>query len=173
MSSHWNDVVTMIDTLGYILKVADDDGMDLHFTINTRPGKTKSCKTSTELREAVEKMKPSTMNGVHSSDVGALLSNLLHAYKDTIEKEVKSSWRQSVMGKTPCIKKKIIYVLTEGAWQSHSDATAAIRDMVDRLQELRLPRDQIGIQFVQFGHNLLGTRRLTHYDDNLRLKRYG
>ena len=69
-------------------------------------------------------------------------------------------------------RKLSLYVLTDGVWQDKTDLRQVIETLVDCLIEHKLTNKQIGTQFIQFGDDGRGTRRLKRLDSNLNFKLY-
>jgi hypothetical protein len=67
----------------------------------------------------------------------------------------ESNWRKS------------IYVLTEGKWHGNDDSLCGIPDLIARVTSKMDSRGKLGVQFIQFGKDLVGTRRLRELDDGL------
>ena len=58
------------------------------------------------------------------------------------------------------LRKLIVFVLTDGAWKKNSDPRGVLNRLGEVLNGLERPADQVGIQFVQYGNDAEGTRRL-------------
>jgi hypothetical protein len=162
MSPHWKGVISVVRVLAYLLKDFDDNGMDLHFTIS----KTKY--NSKKSSEFLHKLEVKTRKG--TSDIGSSLSNILHDYQMYL-REPPPSRRWSLFEKhKPRAKKALsLYVLTDAAWQPHSDADEPITSLVTALKGLGYPRKQVGIQFIHFGKDPEGIKKLEHLDNGLGL----
>ncbi|KAK7993275.1 hypothetical protein PG989_006656 [Apiospora arundinis] len=64
-----------------------------------------------------------------------------------------------------------VYIMTDGVWQPSSSPAGGlevpIRNLVGRLVQSSRNRDFVTLQFIQFGHDLLGTERLRYLNDDL------
>ena len=69
-------------------------------------------------------------------------------------------------------RKLSLYVLTDGVWQDKTDLRQVIRTLVEHLLQHKLTNKQIGIQFIRFGDDKRGMRRLTRLDLELNLELY-
>jgi hypothetical protein len=158
MRPYWSDVTSVLHVLAYMLKGCDKDGMDLYFTISTSKYNSKN---STGLLHPIEgKSLQST------SDIGSRLSSILHGYETALRHHETKRW--SLFG--PKVMKPLnVYILTDAVWQPQSDAAGPIISMVETLVDLRYPRKQVGIQFIQFGKNPNCTRKLERLDSGLGL----
>lgn len=161
MSPYWNSVITVVRLLAYLLKQTDDDGMDLYFTISQEKH---NAKKSSDL---VQKLQGKSCRG--TSEIGSRLSTILHQYQMYLQEPVPNRW--SLFGKAkPKAKKALnVYILTDAIWQPHSDATEPIASLITMLKKLDYPRKQVGIQFIRFGDDPDGIRKLEYLDSGLRL----
>lgn len=65
-----------------------------------------------------------------------------------------------------------LYILTDGVWQPGCTLVTEIKTLVSLLQEHKLSNKHIGIQFIRFGNDPRGTRRLQKLDSGLGLELY-
>lgn len=161
MSTHWGDVEAVFVVLAKIVKAADPDGIDLHFTMSdevhnskTVWGSNSSSKLVKQVRERRHKLR-GTINITYRLDaiLGPHIAKLSNAY--------------SRRGGT--IRPLNIYVLTDGVWEPGCDPSSTIKNIVDKLTEFGYSNDskQVGIQFISFGNDKNGLKRLKDLDDNL------
>lgn len=155
MTEHWPSVCKVFEALSYILKEPDKDGLDLYFTIsqNFEKGITKTSK----LLQVVEAQKQRRQS---TTDINIRLMTILDAYKSKLDKK-------GLFGRPP--KPLSLYIFTNGIWEDKVTAEGPIRNTVQKLQDLRKDRQQIGIQFISFGNDPVGLRRLRYLDDGLNL----
>ncbi len=69
-------------------------------------------------------------------------------------------------------RKLSLYVLTDGIWQMKTDLRQVIRTLVEHLIQHKLTNKQIGIQFIRFGNDERGMKRLEKLDSGLDLDLY-
>lgn len=133
----------------------DKDGLDLYFTISNVT-QTKVKKTS-KLLPIVEVNK---QRGNSTTDINFRLTKILNEYTSNLERK---RWYQSEP------KPLSLYILTDGMWEDECNAIEPIRNAVRTLEDLRKDERQIGIQFISFGNDPAGLRRMEHLDDGLNL----
>jgi hypothetical protein len=164
MAPHWRDLTSLVGTLAYIVKSGDPDGIEMFYTIS--PEKVKS-RDSSKLVKSVQKTKPQGM-----SDIGMGLRDILGPYNSMLEKRFGSA--SVAVNALEDIRPLSLYVLTDGVWQPDSDAEAPIKDLVKTLlKQSKLKKKQVGIQFIRFGTNSEGKRKLEKLDDELTISGSG
>lgn len=158
MVEHWPKVCKVFEALSYILKETDKDGLDLYFTISQCCEK--GIKQTSRLLQIIEAQKQRKQS---TTDITIRLTTILDGYKSKLEK-------RSLFRGPP--KPLSLYIFTNGIWEEEVTAEGPIRNTVQKLQDLRKDRQQIGIQFVSFGDDSVGLRRLRHLDYGLKLPEY-
>lgn len=158
MRPHWKDVAQLLTVLSYMVKGLDRDGLDLHFTMSSRRMNEAS---STKLVRHVERAHPGG-----ASDIDLSLDRILNPYLEQLmsNKAPRRNWLLPRNFARPLN----IYVLTDGVWLPDSDGTRSIKAFVAKLHELGIhnPAKQIGIQFIQFGNDRDGAKKLQHLDSD-------
>jgi hypothetical protein len=163
MATHWKEVIALVSLLSYIVKSADPDGLDMHYTISSKSVSSK--KDSSDLVKSLQKTTP---QGV--SNLGMVLGNILGSYNERLEKTLGSTAVRSQHGLRPLS----LYVLTDGNWQPESDAETPIKEVVRNLHAHRkLNVHQVGIQFIRFGDTDAVKTMLGRLDDNLTMEKDG
>ena len=162
MQAHRKEVFDVTSLLIYMLKLKDPDGLDLYFTQSTQ--KVHSGKSS-KLSAAVYEAKFKGM-----SDMRNRLSRILqeHKSKFSTTSNPTAQWYRKA-GHPKAQKPLSFYILTDGLWQPN-DVGSVIENLVDEMRGKGLPKDHVGIQFIQFGEDEQGTARLSHLDHGLGLK---
>ncbi|KAH7313156.1 hypothetical protein BKA65DRAFT_517427 [Rhexocercosporidium sp. MPI-PUGE-AT-0058] len=155
MVKHWPDVTKVIEGLSYILKDADKDGLDLYFTISAQS--TLQEKHTSSLVRLVERHKQRDPDA--NTEINFRLNQILDRYKAKLD---NNGWWSK---KPP--KPLSLYILTNGVWEAECKPEIPIKNVVQKLQDLRKDREQIGIQFISFGNDKIGMERLRHLDDDL------
>jgi hypothetical protein len=158
MRKYWDEVVKAINLLVYIVKRFDKNGVDLHFTISTD---IYHAKRAAPIVEAVKKHRPKPSSSNRTANMGAKLEDILGKYRIDLSKK----FRQPLPFFKPSCKKTILFVLTDGLWQPDTNAEHPIKDLVKSLQDHEQPRNQFGLQFIQFGNDPYGTNTLRYLDD--------
>ena|SRR6266516_6876753 len=167
MIPHWDEAKRLLDTLAYIVKDSDPNGIDLYFTIT--PGK-ETKKHTTDLLQVTEKRRPPHISS-RVTNIYSRLGFILGDYEEKLRGAAKSG------SSIPFFKKSVrpmnLYVFTDGLWQPSSDAETPIKSLVDTLEKLKSPMAQVGIQFIRFGNDSEELHaRLERLDSGLGLERY-
>ena len=148
--------------LGYIAKKLDPDGVDLIFTTSGSP--VLGCKHS---RQLLQHLKAAKFNGL--SNMAASLGRLLQEYQTRLDRD--SSMHSGFMNRSKAsdrYRRRNFYVLTDGLWQPESDVRSVIQAMILSLKRHGIAqKHQMGIQFIRFGNDSEGKRRLKELDDNI------
>jgi hypothetical protein len=145
-----------------MIKDCDRDGMDLYFTIS--PLKHNS-RNSTGLLQHIQ-----GKSLLGTSDLGSRLTTILHDYETALRRHATKRWPS--FGRSKNMKPLNVYILTDAAWQPHSDAAEPIKSLIGTMIEFRYPRKQVGIQFIHFGKNADYFKKLEHLDSGLGLSMY-
>ena len=158
MGAHWHEVISLFSVLAWIVKKLDDNGLEMYFTVS------RVVKTFKDTKGAVthlENMSPSAY-----SNIDVRLQEILGNYQEDLyhQKERRGFLRSKSKVMALCL-----YVFTDGAWQG-CDGVAPIETMIEKQRQLGLPKEQVSIQFIRFGNNMSGVRKLEHLDSGLRKK---
>ncbi|KAL9086936.1 MAG: hypothetical protein Q9159_003897 [Coniocarpon cinnabarinum] len=175
MRDHWKSVGDTVQLLSEILfTLRADDRIDVELVAKSdrRPGK--CCKKkSRELKEFIEANKPPNFDS-RQLNVGLGLSEYLRGYQSRISSRFNVIGSLLGRGKKPLS----LYVLTDGRYQQNSELKQPIRNILDTVaeksgREPHWPRSRkyVGIQFIQFGHDPEGTRRLDELDKFTRVEK--
>jgi hypothetical protein len=156
MKNHWTDVISLFSVLAYIVKNLDDDGLEMYFTVSTDK---KTFKDTSKAVSHLEKMSQSTYSNIDSR-----LQQILGKYQEDLG---RSRERRGFLRLRAKVKPLSLYVFTDAAWQG-CDATAPIEAMIKKQLQLEFPKEQVSIQFVRFGNDAEGIKRLEHLDSGLR-----
>ena len=164
MQRYWEEATRLLGLLAYMAKDADPDGIDLYFTISTSPHKSRH---SQPLMKAMQDRVP-----VGQTDIKLRLGSILQDYQQRLQDQRTSSSisRRGPLSFIPLSKKAVrkmnVYILTTGDWQplSSEAAEAHIRSLVEKLQALSYPSDQVGLQFISFGDSTQGLSTLQRLD---------
>lgn len=151
MKEHWEGVRDLFSILSYIVKEADVDGTEVHFTVSL--DRYSSKKTSSLLHILEQK----TPAGV--SDISLRLKVILGEHEKMLHHGMS---RRNPFRMPQSTRPLSLYVLTDAVWQPNSDAETPIRDVIQRLQILQLPLGQVAIHFLRFGNDPTGVERLEY-----------
>lgn len=163
MRAHWPDVAKVFEALSYLTKTVDDDGfIKLHFTVSTATHR--SNKSSFLLSEVEERGLRLSI----TSNPETACDKILHEWKKKINTH---SVKRFFSGSEPSMPAVTLYILTNGVWEDRSDLSSFVQDVVRFMDQYNMPRKHIGIQFIQFGTDVVGSRRLAHLDSGLKLSR--
>lgn len=154
MERHWDDVVSLFHVLAYFAKRLDSNALEMYFTVST------DVKTFKKTSEAVSHLK--TMSQNTYSNIDSRLQQILGKYQEDLV-------RKSFFGLRAKVKPLSLYVFTDAAWQG-CDAIAPIEAMIQKQRQLGLPKEQVSIQFIRFGSDANGIKKLKYLDSGLRRK---
>jgi hypothetical protein len=163
MSHYWyaaEGVVNLAKALAYIVKASDEDGIDLYFT----------CSDSEHNVDSATKME-SKLRGksLHStSNMASSLGRILQKYETRLrdERDGTAQRRSSFFSrKSKELKPLNVYVFTDAKWQPYCNVAERVLSLVTTMKELRFPREQVGIQFIQFGDDSDCTKKLQDLDE--------
>lgn len=132
-----------------MVKGSSPTGLELFFTSGNVRHKDKN---SSGLVKLIERrpVQPGWTN------MNRALSLLLGDY----QRQLRTDHRQ--------VRKLSLYVFTDGEWEPYSKAALPIKALLDTLVELKeVPKEQVVIQFIQFGAHPAGTMQLQNLDAEL------
>lgn len=171
MQQHKEAVIDTFINLAHILEKADDDGLDVFCTSDWE--RKQHGRRAGGLAAFVESQFP-------KGDDPCFIENSLLALTTKIiqnlpSKETKKSQNfMSRFGKKSKGRETSIYVMTNGVWNSSPAARSGvcgadnpIRQLIRELQDRNLHRSRVSFQFLRFGNDPTGIRRLTSLDDDL------
>jgi hypothetical protein len=149
--------------IAYIVKQYDPNGIDLRFLQSDE--KLDKCKSSKEVRS---KIRFTPFAGM--TDISLCLRSLLGEYKQRID-----DWTTRKRKYLVKLHKKpnpiTFYIFTDGVWQAAENrrqpeyGQSPIFSMVSELEKHGWGRNEVGIQFISFGNNEDGLRRLETLDN--------
>lgn len=154
MKRRWHDVITFFSVFSYITKKHDSNGQEIYFTVSTNHVTFKKTKKAVS---HLENMNPSSFSNIDQS-----LEHILGRYREKLDLQRRFSLFKAA------VKPLSLYVLTDAAWQG--DAIEPIERMIDFQRAYKLPREQVGIQFIRFGNDPEGIQKLEYLDSGLRKK---
>lgn len=153
MAGHRRDVIKSLPIYAYIAKLIDTNGIDAGFSTNPEPQRYKTTKA---LMDALDKQRWTAV--AFESSFGNFI--------DSVIKNLAS--RLPVRGLKK-VKPQSIFVLTDGRWgRSTSGACGVdwpIKRLIDAMKDKKLDRTHVMIQFIRYGDDEQGIRRLEHLDN--------
>lgn len=161
MKQHWDKVKDTLNALGYLVKRSDLDGIDLYFTNSPEERHSKHTKN---LLKVVNSVQPGGQ-----CNMKVALGRILEGYHpERIKEQDKGLFSRK--------KKKqkwglSVYVFTDGLWNGHDELCGVhepIATLVNKLTKHEMLENHVGIQFIRFGNNPTGARRLKRLDSGLR-----
>lgn len=161
MGPCWDDVVDLLNILAYVVKGADPDGLDLSFTVSRD---TCNSKRTTKLVDFTKARCPAT-DQHRPSNICVALNKIFDDYYQRLHRSQQSARHVHLLSKRP--RQANLYIFTDGVWQPDIDVEAPIKAFVKILHELGMPREQFGIQLIQFGQSTIGTARLRRLDSGM------
>lgn len=152
MYTYWREVRDLSHLLMYIVKEKDPDGPDLFFLSSDdqlHP------KTSTKMEQLINNRKPKG-----NTSLDGCLNNDLVSYGKKLDMYSRT------YGEPRPPRKRSLYILTDGILGHGGDnqGQEAIRQIVGQVQRAKLFRGQVGIQFISFGNDDKGLKRLEKLD---------
>ncbi len=165
MQPYRNEVNMVLELLWAMVVKHDPDGPDLYITTDMKPLKPKTdFKMLQELASRPAKDAP---------DIRLCFAQIIENYQNQFgTRSFKSRWRPWRATATKGPRKLSLYVLTDGVWHTKTDLRQEIRTLVAHLSEHKLTNKQIGIQFIRFGNDGRGIKRLEKLDSGLNLDLY-
>jgi hypothetical protein len=156
-------VLKILSIIAYKVKNSDPDRIELYFTTTkevTRHRKSSSLYKITVSRNPLHRIKP---NGIRlKSNMEWRMGQILEQYQQ----------KMRLMGSGGRgVNKLNLYVLTDANWQPQAEPENCIKNLVATLDELRMAKDQVGIQFIQFGKDPVGSELLEKLDSRMDLPR--
>ncbi|KAK0673583.1 hypothetical protein QBC41DRAFT_311103 [Cercophora samala] len=164
------DVKTTVEALSYMVKGCDNNGVEL-FKISQpeAPIQDASNATTKIVTHLQDLGRPSSQNGHIERSFSLILDkvNLMRAGRwDNIRSRAS---RSQIDAKQPKVS---LWVLTDGMWDDDDEygcpaIANPIRNLMRKMKENHRDRTDIMIQFIQFGNDPEGTRRLRYLDNKL------
>jgi hypothetical protein len=150
---HWEDMTELLGIIAYMIKSYDKDGLDLYFAQSNAKH---NADTSSKLVGIVEKRKHT--EGLGYTDMSVRLEQILGEYASKIQSH---KWQYTIT------RGLNVYIFTDAIWTPLCDIVPAIDRIVEILVDNKLPEKQVGLQFISFGGNAEGLKRLRLVDNYL------
>lgn len=155
-------VEAVVELLSTLTQPYDPDGLDLY--LSTESGKLRP-KTPEKF---LQYLRERPAYGL--PDFRQRFANIIENYQS---KFGKSNWKKlrhpnSTPSRNP--RPLSLYVLTDGVWDPKCTLITEIQNLVALLQDYKLPNKHVGIQFIRFGNDPEGKKRLKKLDAKLGLQ---
>lgn len=151
MQAYRPQIRETFEALAYLVKRLDPNGIELYFTTTDVKGH------ETHRDELLALFDKVTFDGQSSMEL--TLSRILDHGK-------QKRWSMSRF-RSQRSQGKSVYVLTDGKWHGRTNAADGIPELVKRQIAKSSTKIDLGIQFIQFGTDHVGTLRLDELDDGL------
>ena len=157
MWKHRNEVRETAEALMYIVKATDRDGIELRFA--SRPEVAYKGTSRLGLKRATKHLVDKIHNHLKHFKAGAC--NMEHSLNTVIKEVVRHGSPTSIT------------VFTDGIWQHGATGPGGgvegtVQSLVRDMQQRGRWRTEVTIQFVRFGSDPLGIKRLRYLDDDLK-----
>lgn len=151
MFPYWPDVVDLLRVTLEIVNRDDCQKIKLYFT--TTDGPSPQRKTESLVNEVGRKMPEGY------SDMKQRLGQILDDYRTSDVSRKKSFWL------TKPSRPFTLYIFTNGMWKDNIDVHKPIENIVKHLEEQKKSHRTVGIQFIRFGDDPEGSKRLDNLDN--------
>ena len=165
MALHRTKVEGVVELLSSLTAPYDPDGLDLYFS--TEAGKQRPKSPEEFLRHLQDR----PAKGL--PDFRQRFATIIEKYQSKFGKtNTFSKWLhpKSMPSKGP--RALSLYVLTDGIWDPNCTLITEVKNLVGLLVAHNSPNKHVGIQFIRFGNDAVGRKRLRHLDDKLGLELY-
>ncbi|KAK7952722.1 uncharacterized protein PG986_008450 [Apiospora aurea] len=170
MQTHSQEASGFAKALSYLIKKLDRDGFEVFFT--SAPTAKTVCKTSSDVEALFNK---SFLDGHNANcrmeyTLGKVLTDVVRP-KLGQKTAAEGGSTKRIFSRRAKVSAVSIYVLTTGVWDESSDGTCGVETPIESLiaymRKNDVGRTDAMIQFVSFGSNERGIRRLVALDDEL------
>ncbi|KAL8865807.1 MAG: hypothetical protein Q9174_006683 [Haloplaca sp. 1 TL-2023] len=163
MAQHRKQVGDVLELLATLIQPYDPDGLDLYFSTESAPLKPKTPRNCLQyLTERRAKGRP---------DFRQRFAAIVEKYQSRFGKRNMSLNKLMHFKSTPSHGPRplSLYVLTDGIWDPKCDLITEVRSLVASLLKHEYANKYVGIQFIRFGDDPEGKKRLKTLDAKLGL----
>ncbi|GAA5897140.1 hypothetical protein JCM8208_003739 [Rhodotorula glutinis] len=153
MVDHWKDVGEALMGVVESCTKYDKDGIDVVF-LNNDHARLEGVVDPSVVERTFREVEP-----VGSTPTGMVLDEVLRAYVERVEDAKATRAR---------VKPMLVLVLTDGRADDPDLVKDIIVEMAQRLDEVRAPPYQLGLQFIQIGADPDARKFLQELDDDLK-----
>lgn len=160
---HWDRVVDVLQALGYLVKSADPDGVELFLTSRPTEPKKSGGREITSLVRSLEDHRKTPHVGICN------MENSLGPILEHVKSSLKSQKRPKILQRNR--RGTNVYILTDAIWEGGADVKCGVEEPIKNLRKAMIDmsktRATVSLQFIQFGDDPLGKERLRYLDDTL------
>jgi hypothetical protein len=149
MAQYRSEVKRTLGSLGYLVKKFDPDGIEVYFSRSSKTARHNDRARLLALFDTV----PFQGEGGMETTLAKILDKCTEPSLLSSMFKRKKSWGVS------------IYVLTDGVWGCQEECLCKIPNTIKTTVAKMKNRVKLGIQFIQFGKDPVGTWRLHQLDD--------
>jgi hypothetical protein len=152
MRPHWTELINLIKPLVHILKKMDPDGCEMLFLSS---GKRHKVKSAADAYLLLRNHQADSLTNL------GILNDEISAYMDKYESRTTGMGR--LLGGP---RKRCVYIFTDGILGADDakQGQEAIKMLYQKAQRRDMIRGQFGIQFISFGNDKQGLRKLRELD---------
>ena len=159
MRQYWDEVQMLFKVLASITKGLSGEQLELHLPT---AGVTYRSRDITPLQNKIREIQLDPLCG---SRPDRTLPEILKRYSEKMHKDPQQADRKPLRVDERAIKRPMnLYVFTDGIWGPESDIGASIRTLSQNLRKAGMTRDQVGIQFIQFGPATTSMENVKHWE---------
>lgn len=160
--NHWNEVIDAVKALGYLVKHADPDGVELFVTSGSAKLKKSGTKEISTVVRSLAQHERTPLGG--PCNMESSLGPILEHVKSNLAKGPGFLQQTNRRGIN-------VYILTDAIWEGGPDVQCGveepIKDLSRTMKALGKTRTTVALQFIQFGDDALGKERLRYLDEEL------
>ncbi|KAK8090362.1 hypothetical protein PG997_005323 [Apiospora hydei] len=165
MQGHRDEVIKVAKVMSYLMKTLDPNGVEVVST--SKPKNNTTWRRSSKVEGLLTKSFAHGMNA--DCQMEQALTEVLKGVKPKLQKS-QSKYLSLPLGGAKASGVSV-YVLTSGVWDRSADGTCGVEKPIESLiacmREHDVGRTEAAIQFVRFGSDARGMKRLDALDDDL------
>ncbi|KAI8947606.1 hypothetical protein F4801DRAFT_605249 [Xylaria longipes] len=162
MWDHWPDVKRTVHALSYLVKGLGPRGFKIRMTNSQMKTRRKNLKNLFEDNDLFDKHKPDKTHGGKCQ-----METILSAVLPSVVNKAATRGLRCPLWKSGKIEGVDVYILTDGVWDNppvgyddEAGGVDAIETVIKILRRLDFARTFLSIQFIRFGQNHDGERRI-------------
>ena len=166
MQEHRDEVFKVAKVLSYLTTQINPDGIEVTFTSN--PKQKFTCPTGSEVESCLRKYFSQEL------DVDCQMEDTL----DTVFRDIKTKWLPTPLSRAPLsrltrpkVSAVSMYILTNGVWGQSEEGICGVEKPIENLathmRTYQIGRTEAAIQFVRFGSDTRGIRRLESLENEM------
>ena len=163
MQPHWEKVEEVSELLATLTQPYDPDGLELYFSRESGKLRPKNP------QKFMKYVKERPAHG--RPDFRQRFAKIIEDYQSRL---VKSNYmarlRHPISTPSKGPRPLSLYVLTDGVWDPKCTLITEVKHLVALLKEHNSPKKYVGVQFIRFGNDREGKKRLNTLDARLGLE---